>query len=114
MRPGAVVEGRFEIEHLAGVGGMGQVFRARDRHTGEPVAVKALRGDIGVHAARFVREAQALSDLSHPGIVRYVSHGIAAPGQPYLAMEWLDGEDLSKRLDRAGLTIDESLSLASC
>src|SRR5262245_11848529 len=99
MLPGDVVDDRFEIDQLAGGGGMGQVFRAGGRHTGDPVAVKALLGESGVHAVRFVQEARALSDLSHPGIVRHVSHGVAASGQPYLVMEWLEGEDLSKRLD---------------
>src|SRR5262245_50947580 len=113
MRPGDVVTGRFDIEHLAGAGGMGQVFRARDRQTGAPVAVKALLGNVGSHAARFADEARTLAELSHPGIVRYVAHGIAASGEPYLAMEWLDGEDLSSRLARARLTIDESVELAS-
>jgi serine/threonine protein kinase len=113
MRQGDIVVDRFEIDEVAGAGGMGQVFRARDRSTGEPVAVKVLLGDIASHAARFVHETRALSELSHPGIVRYVAHGISDSGEPYLAMEWLDGEDLSGRLDRAGLTIDESIELAS-
>src|SRR6185295_12466157 len=99
MRQGDVVAGRFDIEALAGAGGMGQVFRALDRHSGEPVAVKVLLEDIGAHAARFAQETRALAELSHQGIVRYVAHGITDSSQPYLAMEWLDGEDLSHRLD---------------
>ncbi|AUX45570.1 uncharacterized protein SOCE26_070640 [Sorangium cellulosum] len=92
---------------------MGQIFRARDRHTGEPVAVKVLRAGTVPHIARFVQEARALSELSHPRIVRYMTHGVAEPDCPYLAMEWLEGEDLSTRLARARLTIDEGVELAS-
>jgi tetratricopeptide (TPR) repeat protein len=113
MQRGDVLEDRFDIEALAGAGGMGQVFRARDRHSGAPVAVKVLLGDIGSQGARFVHETRALSELSHPSIVGYVAHGSAGGGEPYLAMEWLDGEDLACRLERGGLTIDESVALAA-
>ncbi len=46
---------------------------------------------------RFRQEAVAAGRLSHPGIVRYVAHGVAVSGERYLAMEWLDGEDLRQR-----------------
>src|SRR5262245_47447077 len=94
MRPGEVVEDRFAIEGPVAAGGMGQVFRALDRQSGEPVALKvALEGDTP-QKARFGHEVKALAELSHPGIVRYVAHGVTALGLPYLAMEWLEGEDL--------------------
>src|SRR5437588_578795 len=53
MLPGTVVEGRFEVERLAGTGGMGSVYRARDRRTGEVVALKVMRGQSPTLAARF-------------------------------------------------------------
>jgi serine/threonine protein kinase/tetratricopeptide (TPR) repeat protein len=113
MQPLSVVSERFEVEHLAGHGGMGEVYRARDRLTGEPVALKVLRGATWEHAVeRFAREAGALSALSHPRIVRYVAHGTTERGDPYLAMEWLEGEELSARLQRAPLTTNESVRLA--
>ncbi|UQA59996.1 protein kinase domain-containing protein [Polyangium aurulentum] len=111
MDIGAVLEGRFELEAIAGSGGMGTVFRARDRQTGGLVAVKIIAGDAG-DVARFAREARLLSELSHPGIVGHVADGIAEDGHPYLAMEWLEGQDLSKRLARGGLTVRESVTLA--
>lgn len=92
---------------------MGEVFRARDRLSGEVVAVKVLLAGKGPETARFEREAQVLAELSHPGIVKYVDHGITPQGQPYLAMEWLEGEDLFTRFGHRGLSIDESLTLAS-
>src|SRR6185503_20501036 len=50
--------------------------------------------------------------LHHPGIVRYVAHGFSQPGEPYLAMEWLEGQALSDRLAHARLTVHESILLA--
>src|SRR5262245_39249744 len=105
MRAGDVVADRFELLDAVGSGGMGSIFRARDRHSGEPVAVKILLEDLG--QARFEQEAEVLSELHHPAIVRYVAHGATAAGKSYLAMEWLDGEDLSRRLSRARLAVDE-------
>src|SRR5262249_47784594 len=49
----------------------------------------------------------------HPGIVRYVAHGVTHEGKPYLAMEWLSGETLSARLAGVGLSIAESVTLAA-
>src|SRR4051794_15946908 len=103
MNPGTVVAERFEIERLAGSGGMGAVYRARDRTTGDAVAIKAIHA-AGIALAsfvdRFAREAQLLAELRHPGVVRYVAHGSTGEGVPYLAMEWLEGEELSARLAR--------------
>jgi serine/threonine protein kinase len=96
MQPGDVLEGRFELERRAGSGGMGEVFEARDRSSGEAVAVKVMLAADATDQRRFVREAQVLAALEHPGIVRYVAHGVAAAGRPYLAMEWLEGEDLTR------------------
>ena len=70
----------------------------QDRTTGERVAIKVLRTDIGqsldgAAKERFLREARVLAQLSHPSIIRYVSHGMTADGAPYLAMEWIEGGD---------------------
>src|SRR5262245_66668667 len=63
MNAGDLVAERFEIEKLAATGGMGDVFRARDRRTGEVVALKVLHGPGARYAARFAREAQVLAEL---------------------------------------------------
>ena len=57
-----VVADRFEIERLVGAGGMGEVFRAKDRVTGQPVAVKLLHGTATREIDRFKREAQILAE----------------------------------------------------
>ncbi|WP_437939238.1 serine/threonine-protein kinase [Sorangium sp. So ce341] len=112
MLPGSVLDGRFEVEMLAGSGGMGAVYRAVDRASGAKVALKLLREVDAQAAARLVQEARALAELAHPHIVRYVTHGAAPSGEPYLAMEWLVGETLADRLSREGLRVEEALALA--
>jgi eukaryotic-like serine/threonine-protein kinase len=90
------IAGRFILGAVAGSGGMGTVYRARDARTGQVVAVKLLRpSDRPADVERFTREAEILAELRHPGIVEYLAHGVTPAGQPYLAMEWLEGEDLS-------------------
>ncbi len=107
-----MVEDRFVIAEVAGQGGMGTVYRARDRRTSEVVALKVLHTAAGDNSARFSREIRVLSGLRHPGIVRYIADGLTRTGAQWLAMEWLEGEGLSKRLEREGLTPTESIALA--
>jgi tetratricopeptide (TPR) repeat protein len=112
MGPGDVVAGRFVIEARAGFGGMGAVYKARDRVSGEAVALKILRTTEDGMDVRFAREQATLAKLVHPAIVRYVAHGALDDGGQWLAMEWLEGEDLSARLAREPLTLDEALRLS--
>ncbi|HEY2369501.1 MAG TPA: serine/threonine-protein kinase, partial [Polyangiaceae bacterium] len=98
----SVVADRFEILSLAGQGGMGKVFRARDAQSGTVVALKQLTVLDADAAQRFDRESEALARLEHPGVVRHVAHGLN-DGVPYLAMQWVDGEELRLRLKREGV-----------
>ena len=107
---GKTVSGRFELERLAGSGGMGAVYRARDLTDGSIVAVKILTGREIREAERFDLEAAILAELTHPAIVRYIAHGVEG-GDHFIAMEWLEGEDLATRLDRQPLTVAESVTL---
>ncbi|MCY1076268.1 serine/threonine-protein kinase [Archangium lansingense] len=112
---GTLIAGRFTLEHLAGRGGMGSVYRASDSTTGRPVALKLLHAATSPETThRFHREAVLLAGLSHPGIVSYVAHGSLESGQHYLAMEWLEGEDLAQRLLREPLRLPEVVSLLRC
>ena len=114
FEPGTVLAERFEIERRVSAGGMSAVYRATDRKLGGHVAVKILYGrDAEEHRARMYREARILEKLSHPGIVRYVGHGETPDDMPYLAMEWISGETLGKRLARIGLTMGESVRLVT-
>jgi serine/threonine protein kinase len=110
---GQLIGGRFELQALVGSGGMGTVYRAHDRHSGVTVAVKlaSTRGLNPNDMERFVREANLLALLQHPGVVSYVAHGHTPAGYLYLAMEWLEGEDLAHRLVRGPLSVRDSLLL---
>src|SRR5215468_5963651 len=113
MTPEEQLDDRFELEQPIGSGGMGTVFRARDPISGETVAVKIVSDAQSHLADRFAREVKVLAELSHPGIVRYIAHGVTSAGKLFLAMEWVDGETLKTRLERGPLTLGESVTLAT-
>ncbi len=113
MRSGDVLANRFVIDRLAGRGGMGEVYCASDRETGQLVAVKVLRGEGAGNIVRFEREARILSKVDDSRVVRHVAHGKAPSGDPYLVMEWLEGEDLAQRLSRGRLGTAESVALCA-
>jgi len=103
--PGQVVAGRYEIVDLLGSGGMGVVYRARDRELDEVVALKALRPDrttADPHAVeRFRRELRLARRVSHPNVVR--THDIGeASGYRFITMEHVEGRSLADVLERAG------------
>ena len=111
MQSGDTIAERFELLRLSAAGGMGRVYQARDRVTGDRVALKVLyRAGID-EAERFAREAQVLATLRHPGIVRYIAYGTTDTGEPYLVLEWLDGETLNERIKERGLSLPEALAL---
>src|SRR5690606_28833468 len=100
MRVGDTIDHRFHIEREGAVGGMGRIYQARDLQTGQDVAVKVLGYPDPRARGRFLPEGRLLSEIRHPGIVRYVAHGIMSTGDPYLVMEWLEGENLAEYLER--------------
>ncbi|MBK9266562.1 MAG: serine/threonine protein kinase [Polyangiaceae bacterium] len=106
-----LVSGRFEIERLASSGGMAVVYRAIDRTTGTPVALKVLHAEGARFAGHFARESYVLAELDHPGIVRYIAHGSTPSGELFLAMEWLEGEDLAQRCKRGPLAVADTVTL---
>jgi serine/threonine protein kinase len=111
---GEVLGDRFELNRLAGQGAMGEIFQAVDRSTGDLVAVKVLHALASTASARFEREATVMASFRHSGIVRHVAHGSMPAGEPYLVMEWLEGEDLAARLARRRLTVVETLAFGAC
>ncbi len=110
----ARLSSRFSLEEKVGRGAFGEVFRARDLETGAAVAVKRLHPGLDDDAAldRFRREARLLSLLDDPHVVRYVDHGEDDEGRLYLAVEWLDGEDLGRRQERKRLSFPEVIEAA--
>ncbi len=120
-----LLEGRFEIVREVGRGAAGVVYLAHDRESGETSALKMIEpSDDASEQARFLREGELLSSLSHPGIVRVLSYGTLEhayadrggrrfqPGSTFVAMEWLEGEDLGVRQKRAPLHLPDALEVA--
>jgi serine/threonine protein kinase/WD40 repeat protein len=110
--------GAFEIVGVAGSGGMGEVYRARDTRLDRFVAIKVLSP--AIHSAhggreRFEREARAVSRLSHPHICTIYDVGAAqVDGQeiPFLVLELLEGETLATRLTRGPLSLADAVTYA--
>jgi serine/threonine protein kinase len=104
----------YQTLSLIGVGGMGEVYLARDQKLGREVAVKILRGELAQEAERlnrFEREARLLASLNHPYIATL--YGMEeAEGVRFLVMEFVPGATLADRLAGGPLPVDESLSLA--
>jgi serine/threonine protein kinase len=106
--------GVFEVQGLLGVGGMGEVYRARDTRLGRDVAIKILPRtvkDDSDRLARFEREARVLASLNHPHIGAIF--GLEdADDFTSLVMELVEGDDLSQRIARGAIPIPEALSIA--
>ncbi len=113
LTPGTKL-GPYEIIAAVGAGGMGEVYKARDTRLEREVAIKVLPAHLSKNAdlkQRFEREAKTISSLNHPHICTL--HDIGQEGDiDYLVLEYLEGETLSKRLERGALPIPELLKTA--
>ena len=99
---GVVLEGRFEIVERIGRGGMGWVFRCEDLALRGQAAVKVLMSRSEEARRRFADEARLLANVRHPGLVKVLATGTTDEGAPYLAMEYLGGVSLERRLKAGG------------
>lgn len=113
-RVGTLV-GPYRLTALLGRGGMGAVFAA-ERHDGsfsQRVALKLIRGsaDNARLASRFRRERAILARLEHPNIARLLDGGVSAGGEPWFALELVEGETLIRYCDRAGLGLGQRIEL---
>jgi serine/threonine protein kinase len=106
--------GVYEVTAQIGEGGMGQVFRATDTKLKRQVALKILPASVATDAdrlARFQREAEVLASLNHLNIAHI--HGLEESGGiTALVMELVEGEDLSERIARGAMPLDEALPIA--
>src|ERR1700758_1148417 len=103
--------GPYEIQSPLGVGGMGEVYRARDTRLERIVAIKILPAQFSsdpVRKQRFEREARTISNLNHPHICLLHDFG-HQDGIDYLVMECVEGETLAKRLEKGPLALDQVL-----
>ena len=104
----------YRLLDRLGEGGMGEVYRAEDLRLGREVAIKLLRRDAvasGEWLARFEREARLASSLQHPHICTIHELG-EHDGQPFIAMERLEGQTMRERLERGALPPDQVLMFA--
>jgi serine/threonine protein kinase/Tol biopolymer transport system component len=106
--------GRYRIVRKIGEGGMGEVFLAEDPKLARQIAVKVLSADFASDAdrmARFVYEAISASSLNHPNIITiYEINDEHEP--PFIAMEYVEGETLGRRMKRSPLEVHETLDVA--
>jgi hypothetical protein len=114
LTPGTRI-GAYEVTGIVGVGGMGQVYRARDTRLNREVALKILHDTFASdpdRIARFEQEAQAAAGLNHPNILRVYDVGTDG-GRTFIVSELLDGESLRGALGRGPLPIRRALALAA-
>ena len=114
--PGSRI-GPYEIVASLGAGGMGEVYRARDTRLDRAVAIKILPEAFALdpeRLARFEREAKTLASLNHPHIAAIygIEEGPAAGQTRALVMELVEGDDLSQRIARGPMAVDEVLPIA--
>ncbi|MBY0112405.1 MAG: serine/threonine-protein kinase [Phycisphaerales bacterium] len=109
--------GRFVLQRLLGEGATGRVFAGMQQNPRRPVAVKLLRPGLQSHARtieRFLREAEVLAKLDHPGIARVFESGVATLAwgpQAFIAMELIEGLPLAEYAARHNLSVPAKLEL---
>ena len=102
---GQLLDGRYRVEKLLGAGGMGAVYLAHHAVLEKPVAVKFLHAEYADNEAlvrRFYREGKVAVSVQHKNIIDVLDVGVSEESEPYLVMEYLEGESLSVTLSRTG------------
>jgi serine/threonine protein kinase len=102
---GSVLQDAYHVTRLIGQGGMGTVYEATQTRLKKRVAIKVMDRTLAANAealTRFQREIEVTAKLAHPNIIQVSDFGTAPTGEPYLVMEYLEGEDLEQRLARIG------------
>jgi serine/threonine-protein kinase len=102
---GRLIADRYRVVALVGSGGMGEVYRAEHVGLRRPTALKFMRPALGQDVdalARFRREAEQASRISHPNVAAIYDFGDAGDGHVFLAMEFIEGESLADRIAREG------------
>jgi serine/threonine-protein kinase len=102
---GRTLDNKYHLTRLLGRGGMGSVYRGEHIIIGKKVAVKFLHSEFAHNeevVKRFYREAQAAASIGHSAIIDVLDVGVSPEGEPYLVMEYLEGESLGDMLTRTG------------
>jgi serine/threonine-protein kinase len=112
---GTLIADRYCLDRHIGEGTTGEVWVALDLRDNRVVAIKRVKQQFAASAemrSRLLREAQLAASISSPHVVRILDHGTTDDGRPFIAMEYLEGTSLRKRLDEQGsLSLDETLRL---
>lgn len=104
-REGNYLKSKYRLEKRLGVGGMGEVYRARNVMVDRTVAIKLLHKDLAANrdvVERFLLEARAANFVHHPNVVDILDIDVDEGGIPFIVQEYLEGEDLGTRLDKQG------------
>ena len=100
---GKILDDKYEVIELIGAGGMGTVYRGRHLVIEKQVAIKFLHGSLTGQSEvvkRFYREAQAAAAVRHNNIIDVMDLGVSPAGEPYIVMEFLEGEGLAEYLEK--------------
>src|ERR1044071_5768053 len=103
----------YRITDKLGEGGMGVVYVAEDTTLGRHVAIKFLSSTAKEYRARFLREARAVSALTHPNIATVFDYGETDEGQPFIVMELIKGEPLNEKLRDGSLPLPEAVKIVA-
>jgi serine/threonine protein kinase len=113
VQPGEVIAGKYRVDRVVGAGGMGVVVAATHLQLHHLVAIKLLAPRFATYELampRFLQEARAAARIQNEHVVRVFDVGVLPDGPPYIAMEYLDGVDLDRLIDRRGpLPLQEAI-----
>src|SRR4051794_18138009 len=114
LRQGSVLAGRYEVLKMLGQGGMGAVYKARDRQVDRLVAVKIIRPEMAANPAilqRFIQELVLARQITHRNVIRIYDIG-EAEGIKFITMEYVEGKDLrSIIIEKGKLAPEEAVSI---
>ncbi|MGE5465225.1 MAG: protein kinase domain-containing protein [Syntrophothermus sp.] len=114
LERGSLLHKRYRIVEILGQGGMGSVYRAVDENLGVDVAVKENLFTTEEYARQFRLEAVILANLRHPNLPRVTDHFVKDDQGQYLVMDYIEGEDLRQRMERAGnISEDEAILMGA-
>ncbi|HEY0160418.1 MAG TPA: serine/threonine-protein kinase [Thermoanaerobaculia bacterium] len=105
MKPGDILDGRYEITERLGAGGMGEVFKAVHTYLGSPRVIKVVHAHISANAdarERFLREARAATKIQHGNVATLHDFATLPDGAHYMVWEFIDGVNLAERLRQRG------------
>ncbi len=119
IQPGDILAEKYRVESVLGSGGMGVVVLAEHIELREKVAIKFLLDEAAENSElseRFLREARAAVKIKSEHVVRVLDVGRLPSGSPYMVMEYLEGEDLSQRLERGRVPVEDAVDyvIQSC